>query len=217
MSDEITARLAAPDADLSKQEYIQALEKLRYNEIFDQIKNQLVEMGGSKPLTEENINYINDLAKRKTDNYLKELSTPKAPKLPGRVPDELLPKSKSSYPIPDLDVDKVRDIDIGAYQRDKLNKMIGKGGAALGLGMAGKHLYENDPGSAIADVIEGAASLAGPAASKASILAELLRPTSTASEEHEMSELEKNRKFKALQDFLAKQKTEGSRTPANEE
>jgi hypothetical protein len=142
-------------------------------------------------------------------NKVKDVSELKSPRLSESKP----------YIIP-MD-ERARIIDVGALKEAEANKLalqrlgkLAKGGA-LGLGAlatASDVLDKNEVGAAL-DVAETGLGLAGGIAGRAAPFLELLRPTSTQTQEQEEAELAK---YRRLNNMLTEEKKK-SRMPASEE
>lgn len=142
-------------------------------------------------------------------NKIKDVSELKSPRL----------RPSEPYIIPPDE--RARIIDVGALKEAEANKLalqrlgkLAKGGA-LGLGAlatASDVSDKNEVGAAL-DVAETGLGLAGGVAGRAAPFLELLRPTSTQTEEQEEAELAK---YRRLNNMLTEQKKK-NRMPASEE
>lgn len=189
-----------------------------YNETKDFFIKNLKNQTGRDPSQSE-LDMIENLSKQRSENIPKtiqqELAEQKLSKIKAPDLDEQLPTSKTYIPE-----EKVKDIDIGRYQKMKALEKLGKaaniGGAVLGAGMAAKDISENNETNALLDLAESGVGLAGRLGARAAPFLELFRSTPTVSEEQEMEELAKSRPSK-VKSMLSKQKQLNNRLPSSEE
>ena len=141
---------------------------------------------------------------------------------PNKIKDvsELKPTRSEPYIIPPEE--RARMVDVGALKKAEANKAalqkIGKaakiGGAGLGALATAADIKEGNIPEAGIDIAETLAGLASGTAGRYVPALELLRPTSTQTEEQEQEELAK---YRRLNNMLVKSKKEKSRSPASEE
>jgi len=205
--DEITKKLGDLSSKPSSEEVSSALKKDQLNDLYQEYKDAFLKMGD--PSNPEQIKYAEDLAKKRALQEMENRLSASKPKLPPRIPESLLKEtgpSSSAYQVVDP-ADLSREIDVGTFKKLSAAEKGLKGlGLAAGLGLATKDIQEKNAGNTLVDLLEGGASLSEGAASRIAPFLELLRSTPTATEEQEMAELEKHKRFKGLQNMLIKQK-----------